>query len=327
MVASFRRLSILGFNLLAILLSIGIFPATSPGQEYPTKPIQLIMSWPPGGLAPVLSGLVVEEAKKYLSKPVLVVYKTGGGGTIGGGYVAKSPPDGYTLLFARPSHISTPIVQKSDYSIDDFEIIGQIATGPLTLAVKADAPWKTLRELINYAKKNPGLLTCGTSGTYSSVHFHFLRIERQFGIKLSYVPFKGSGDALAALAGGHISLSTKYPGEGEPLVDSGKIKVLTVFDSKRCKFYPNIPTSSEEGFDAEASAWAVLMAPKGTPKPILNTWEDLIRKMASDRSFIDKAEKLHIEIEFKSAADSKKIVLKEFEDFSKIAKELGLKPT
>jgi tripartite-type tricarboxylate transporter receptor subunit TctC len=251
--------------------------------------------------------MVSEEAKKYLPKPVITVFKPGAAGTIGAYHVAKAPPDGYTLLMGTVGHIVVaPFIQKLDYTPQDFEIMGQIALNPFTFCVRADAPWGNLKELVAYAKKNPGVVTCGNSGTYTAMHLTAMRFEQAAGIKLTHVPFKGGADCMTNVAGGHASMGIRVLGEGEPLVEAGKVRVLSVFDSKRCKFYPDVPTTKEEGFDVEAGAWAVLMAPKGTPKRILATWENIVKQITHDKAFIEKADKLKMNIEFKSAVDFQK---------------------
>jgi tripartite-type tricarboxylate transporter receptor subunit TctC len=208
----------------------------------------------------------------------------------------------------------------------DFEIMAQIATAPLTLAVPVGSPFKTLSDLVNEAKKNPGTVSCGNAGTYGGIHLPMIRFEKIAGIKLNHVPFKGSSPAMTALAGGHVMSAARFPAEGEPLVEAGKVRILTIFDSKRCKFYPNVPTSKEEGFPMEAMAWRTIFAPKGTPKAVLTYWNNIIKKVTEDRSFIEKAEKLKMNIEFKSAEDLKRDIQKEIQNFSELAKELGLKP-
>jgi tripartite-type tricarboxylate transporter receptor subunit TctC len=136
----------------------------------------------------------------------------------------------------------------------------------------------------------------------------------------------GGANAVTALAGGHVSSVARFPGEGEALIEAGKVRLLTVFDSKRCKFYPNVPTSQEEGYPMEAVGWATLMGPKGVPKHIVKFWETIIEKITRDAAFIDRAEKIKMNIEFKSAEEFKKHLQKEVQDFSAVAKELGLKP-
>ncbi len=312
----------------AVLVPIVLYPSFSQGQEYPTQTVQIIGCWPPGGFTTILAPMVSEEAKKYLSKPVITVFKPGAAGTIGAYYVAKSPPDGYTLLMGTVGHIVVaPFIQKLDYTPQDFEIMGQIALNPFTFCVRADAPWQNLKELVAYAKKNPGVVTCGNSGTYTAMHLTAMRFEQVAGIKLTHVPFKGGADSMTNVAGGHASMGIRVLGEGEPLVDAGKVRVLSILDSKRCKFYPDVPTTKEEGFAVEAGAWAVLMAPKGTPKRILTTWENIINQITHDKSFIEKADKLKMNIEFKSAEDFQKYYQEKINEYGEMIKKMGLKPS
>jgi tripartite-type tricarboxylate transporter receptor subunit TctC len=321
-----RFLRILGVISVVIVFSAVLFPSFSIGQEYPTKIINLVLPQPPGGTGPILGTMLAEESKKYMKQPMIIVYKVGAGGTIGASYVAHSAPDGYTLLLARPAHISAaPSVEKLDYTALDFEPMGQILSSPLTLLVRADAPWKTLAEFVDYAKKNPGMVTVGTSGAYTSVHLHGLRFEKLAGVKFTFVPFVGGPAAITALAGGHVTCVNRFPGEGEALIDAGKLRVLTVYDSKRNDYYPKVPTSGEAGYPLEAVGWGTLMGPKGMPKKIVTFWEDIIRKITHDQSFVSKADKLKMDIEFKSIEDFKKRLHAELADFSVIIKDLGLK--
>ena len=318
------------YFVLAALAIWGVWatmPPAAVGQSYPTKPIQLIVSWPPGGVSPILSTLIAEESKKYLPKPVVVNYKTGAAGTIGASFVAKSPPDGYTMLLARAGHIScAPYVQKVDYDPLDFVTTGQLTREPGTLAVKADAPWKNLRELVDYARKNPVAVTCGISGTYGPTHLLMLRFEQVVGAKFNYVPFKGSGDAMTGLAGGHVMSVCRWPGEGEPLITAGKVRDLTVFAPTRASFYPQVPTAAEEGFPLEGEGYTTVMGPKGTPPEVIKVWEDFIRKLAEDKSFVKKAEELHLIIDYQDATHFKEYLARQIEATKALVKRLDLKP-
>jgi len=321
-----RFWSVFSLVFIILIFPFVVGPCPSWGQDYPTKPVQIVSCWSPGGFTPIMAVLLAEESKKYLSQPAVAVFKPGAAGTIGAYAVATSPPDGYTLLMATMSHTAIiPQIQKVDYAPQDFEHMGQVANNPFTLVVRADSPWKSLKDLVNDAKKNPGLFTCGNSGANGAHHLTALRFEKIAGIKLTHVPFKGDADSMSALAGGHIGMSLRSPGGGEALIEGGKLKVLTVFDSQRCKFYPQVPTSKEEGFPLEAGAWAVLMAPKGTPKGVLTTWENIIKKATEDKSFNEKADKARMNIVYRSAEDFKKYYLGKVQEFGEILKELGFK--
>ncbi len=322
----FSFLRLLGFFLL-IPLAITVSPSLSLGQDYPTRTIEMIAPFPPGGLGPLVASLVAEEAKKYLPKPMVVVHKPGAAGTIGAYYVAKAAPDGYTIMLTAPASITVAhLIVKFEFSALDFDLIAGAAAAPLTLAVRTDAPWKNLKEMIAYAKQNPGTVTCGNPGTNSSTALYALLFEKMVGIKLTHVPFKGSADSMTAVAGGHTMIAARYPAEAEGLVDAGKVRILSVLDAQRCKFYPNTPTSKEEGYPfAIIKSWRAVMAPKGLPKPILAKLEDTMKKITSDQAFVEKAGKLKIGIEFLSGEDLRKDLQEDMKKFADLVKELGLK--
>lgn len=306
------------------MLVFATMPAKA--QDYPSKPISLVLPQPPGGTGPILGMMLAEAAKKYIKQPVVIDYRVGAGGTVGASYVAHAKPDGYTLLLARPAHsTAAPSVEKLDYDASNFEPMGQLLTSPLTLVVQANSPWKNLKDLVAYAKAHPGEVTCANSGNYSSLHLHALRFEKVTGIKLTHIPFVGGANAVTAVAGGHVKCATRFPGEGEALIDSGKVRVLAVFSSKRDKFYPDVPTAAEEGFPIEAVGWAALVGPKGTPSDVVATWEDILRKVTQDKEFLAAADKLKMNIEFRSAADVKAYLATEMTEFRKLAVSLGLR--
>jgi tripartite-type tricarboxylate transporter receptor subunit TctC len=326
MIRKFRFWRVLWLIFLMPLATM-VLPSFSWGQEYPTKPIELIAPFPPGGLGPLVASLVAEEAKKYISKPMVVVHKPGAAGTIGAYYVGKAPADGYTLMLTAPATIITAhLIQNYEFSLENFDFIAGVAAAPLTLAVRANAPWKNLTQLIQYAKQNPGVVTCGNPGANSSTHLYMILFEKMTGIKLTHVPFKGTADAMTALAGGHTMTAARYPSEGEPLVDAGKVRILSVLDSKRSKFYPDTPTSTEEGYGmAVLKSWRAVMGPRGIPKPILTLLENTMKKITADPAFIEKAEKLKIGVEFRAGEDLRRDLQKDTKDVADLVKELNLK--
>lgn len=318
----FNFLRFIGVISLVILCSLLVLPSVSLGQEYPTKPIQLVVTWAPGGIVGTFATMLAEKAKEYIPKPVVVIYKPGASGSIGTQYVSQAEPDGYTLILVKQAQLYAPLFEKMTYSYRDFESICHTVSSPMGIAVKQDAPWKTLRELIDYAKKNPSLVTMGNAGLRTSQYLTMLKFEKMAGIKLTHVPFKGgANESLPALAGGHISCAVRYGGDVEALFESGKLRLLTVFDSKRSKLYPNVPASKEEGFDMEIFSWTGLMAPKGTPKAILKYWENFMEKLSRDKMFTDKAEKLKMVFEFMKGEDFMKYLDKDITDISEIIKQ------
>jgi tripartite-type tricarboxylate transporter receptor subunit TctC len=193
--------------------------------------------------------------------------------------------------------------------------------------MRADLPIAGIgrKRHVAFAKAHPGEVTCANSGNYSSLHLHALRFEKVAGIKLTHIPFVGGANAVTAVAGGHVQCATRFPGEGEALIDAGKVRVLTVFSSKRDAFYPDVPTSAEAGFPLEAIGWGALVGPKGTPKEVVALWEGILRQVTQDPAFLAAANKLKLNIEFKSAAEVRTSLDQEMGEFTKLAKTLGLR--
>ncbi len=325
--ARFKLGRILGFATLGLLALEILVPGPIGAASYPTKPIDLIVCWQPPGVGDTLARLLAEEAKKFLPKPIIVSNRPGASGTIGAYQISKAAPDGYTLMLGRAGHLLTaPLAQKVEYNPLDFEALGQMTREPVTFAVRSDAPWKTLTELIQYAKKNPGAVTCGNAGTYSSLHLEAVRFEKLAGIELTHVPFKGSGDAMNAVAGGHTMMVSRNPGEGEPLIDAGKVRVLSVLDTKRCKFYPQVPASSEEGIPMSPVGFTAIMAPKGTPREVMKVWQDFLQQVVKEKSFVEKAESLKINLEYLNGDDFKKYLAKQIQEYGKMTRQMGLNP-
>ncbi len=325
--ARFKLGSILGFVSLGLLALEILFPGSIGAVSYPIKSIDLIVCWQPPGVGDTLARLIAEEAKKFLPKPIIVSNRPGASGTIGAYQISRAAPDGYTLMLGRAGHLLTaPLAQKVEYNPLDFEALGQMTREPVTLAVRADAPWKTLTEFIEYAKKNPGAVTCANAGTYSSLHLEAVRFEKLAGIQLNHVPFKGSGDAMNSVAGGHTMMVSRNPGEGEALIDAGKVRVLSVLDSRRSKFYPQVPASSEEGIPMVPVGFTAIMAPKGTPKEVVKVWEDLLKKLVNEKSFVQKAESLKINLEYLNGDDFKKYLTKQIQEYGKMTRQMGLNP-
>ena len=191
------------FLIFLIPLATMILPSHSAGQEYPTKPIELILPYPPGGQAPLVASLLAEEAKNYLPKPVIVIHKPGAGGTIGAYYVAKSPADGYTLLLTSVPNITISYLNLGfQYSPQDYEPIAGVVAGPLIMVVRPDSPWKNLKDLVTFVKQNPEVVTCGVTGIGSTTYLNVNYFAKNAGMKLNYVPFTGGPAAVTALAGG-----------------------------------------------------------------------------------------------------------------------------
>src|SRR5215510_7909490 len=236
-------------------------------QAYPVKPIRIVVPLAPGGGVDITSRTVGAKMAEGLKQNVIIDNRPGGATVMGTELVAKSPPDGYTLVMASTSHAIHGILHKLPFDpIKDFAAVSLVATAPLVLVVHPSVPVKTVKELVALAKKNPGRLNFGSSGNTSVLHLAGEMFNVMAGVKTVHVPYKGTGPALIELIAGQIEMMFSTPVATFPHVRSGKLRGLAMTGSKRSQAAPELPTVSEaalQGFSAEA--WYGLLAPAGTP--------------------------------------------------------------
>jgi len=259
-------------------------------DSYPSKPIALVVPFPPGGVADIVARPAADAMGRFLRQPVVIENKPGAGGGIGMGYVAKAKPDGYTLLLALSSISILPeadkVIGRSPlYQLDQLVPIARLTADPTVLAVRADAPWKTLQELVADAKRRPGAITYGSSGNYGTMHMPMEMFAAAAGIKLLHVPYTGGGPAVVALLGGNVDAISSGPSTVIQHVKAGKLRVLASWGDKRLASLPDTPTLSEAGFDAVFFQWSALFAPAGTPEPVLAKLREAARAVAADSRF------------------------------------------
>ncbi len=257
-------------------------------QEYPVKPVTLVNPMGAGGSHDLTMRAVASVATDYLGQPVIVQVRAGGGGAIGSELVAKASPDGYTLLAGGPGWNSTlPAVEERSKGPDDLVAVCRINYSPTILTVRPDAPFKTFKEMINWGKANPGKLVYGHTGPWGAADMPWKQIMRKTGITSRVVPHDGGGPALTAILGGHIDLTGGFAAQSLPHIKAGKLRVLAVLDYARDPDLPDVPTAREEGVDVVYLMWRGILAPKGTPRPIIDKLATAFRKMTEDRSVID----------------------------------------
>jgi tripartite-type tricarboxylate transporter receptor subunit TctC len=260
-------------------------------DAYPSKPISLVVPFPPGGVADIVARPFGEAMSRNLATPVVVENKAGAGGGIGMGYVAKAKPDGYTLLLALSSISILPEADKITgrtpmFQLDQLVPIARLTADPTVLAVRAESPWKTLAEFVADAKKRPGAISYGSSGNYGTMHVPMEMFAGRADIKLLHVPFTGAGPAVIALLGGTIDAVASGPSTVIQHVKAGKLRVLASWGDKRLASLPDVPTLAELGYDAVFFQWSGLFAPAGTPEPVLARLREAARVAASDPRFV-----------------------------------------
>ena len=256
---------------LAILAAFAFASAAS-AQQYPNKPIRIINPWTPAGPAELLARTIGVKLQESLGQPVLIESRPGANGTIGATFVAKSAPDGYTILFSHvgPMAIHPAVAASMPYdTLKDFEPITQVAAGALVLLVRNDIPAKSVPELVAYAKANAGKLSCGSVGPASTTHFACEMFNMMGGVSTIHVPYKGSAPVVTDMLGGQIAISFLNIAGVTGQLKANQLRALAVTTLKRSPVLPDLPALNELMPGFEVNSWYGMMAPAGTPKAIV----------------------------------------------------------
>ena len=259
-------------------------------QDYPGRPITLIVPFPPGGVADNVARPVALALGKQLGQAVIIENKQGAGGGIGMAQVAKAKGDGYTLLLALSSISIIPEADKvlgraPLFTLDQLTPIARFTADPVVLAVRAESPWKTYADFIAYAKANPKKINYGSSGNYGTMHVPMEMLGSVSGASFTHVPFTGAAPAVTALLGGSLDAVASGPSTVVQHVKAGKLRVLANWGPERHPALPDVPTLRELGVTVEFAQWAGLFAPSATPEPIVNALRKAARDMQDDAAF------------------------------------------
>jgi tripartite-type tricarboxylate transporter receptor subunit TctC len=255
-------------------------------QGYPTKPITLIVPFPAGGATDVQARALAQAASTELKGQIVVLNQPGVSGTLGPATMARqAAADGYTIAITPGTVLRQPHLQKVTYDpLKDFSYIINVTAYTHGIAVGKDAPWKDLKELLAYAKANPGKVSYGTVGRGSTAHIAMERLGKAAGVQFNFVPFKGASEVFLSLSGGHLDVSAEA-GFGVT-VDSGKARLLAVFNDKRLKHRPDVPTVKDAGYDVVMNGSYGIAGPKGMDPKIVQALHDAFKKAMNDPGFI-----------------------------------------
>ena len=280
-----------GFTALAVAtLAVATLPLAAQAQTpalapaaWPTKPIRIVMPYAPGGSSDIITRLVAERMAARLGQPVVVETKPGASGIIGTDYVAKSAPDGYTLLMSNSAITSNPWLYKLPYNTErDLVPVTMMASAPNMLVTHPGVPAKTVKELIDYAKANPGKLSIGTSGPGQGSHLASELLKQSAGIEPLIVQYKGTGASLQDLLSGHVMASFGTLPGLVPHVKAGKLRAIAVASRERSPALPDTPTIAETLPGFEMDTWFAIFAPGGTPAPIVDRLQKEIAAALAD---------------------------------------------
>jgi tripartite-type tricarboxylate transporter receptor subunit TctC len=307
----------------AIILSWSLAVAMPvPAAEFPTKEVQIIVPYAAGGATDLVFRALAASTSKYLGRAVVVVNKPGGGGTVGVTEAMQARADGYTLLTAITPLTILPHQVKTAFTYRDFDPVINVVQDPAMFQVRSDAPWKSLKEFLDYARKNPGLITVGNSGAGGGVHLIALAFEKAAGVSFNHIPFAGGGPSVTALLGGHINAVSVSPPEGIPHVKAGKLRIIALFSEKRMPDFPEVPTVGEQGVEFTMGQWRGLAAPKGTPPEVIQKLHDAFKQGMGDPAFVKNAADMSVALAYLGPAEFGKLMAADHERYAKLVAEI-----
>ncbi len=302
------------------------FVLTANAQDYPSKPIRWIVPFPPGGGADATARTISQKMAENTGKTIIVDYRAGAGGNIGTELVARSAPDGYTILQTTNGHAIQPHLRKLSWDpLKDFIPITVVASYPLLIAVHPSVPARDLKELIAYAKANPGKLTYGSSGPGGPLHIGAEIFKQAAGVDILHVPYKGNAPMTLAVVVGEVSMVFDSMTGPLPQIRAGKLRAIGYMGEKRSPQLPDVPTAKEQGVPAVYAAWNGMMAPAGTPPEAIAWLHREIVKAVASKEVTERLAGLGYEPGTLPQAEFARMVAADVERFGKIIREVGIR--
>lgn len=274
--------------------------AAAPGalaqNNWPEKPITMVVPFPPGGVADTVARPVAEALSRELRQPVVVDNKAGAGGAVGIGFVARAPADGYTVLLSLSSISILPeadaiLARKPAYQMNQFKPIARFTADPTVLVVRADAPWKTLAEFIADARTKPGTYNYGSSGNYGTMHVPMEMLKNAAGFRMTHIPYTGAGPAVMALLAGQVDAVASGPATVVQQINAGKLRALAHWGDQPLAALPGVPSLQQAGYDVKFAQWSGLFVPAGTPDEVIRKLRAASAKVATDPAVAQVIEK------------------------------------
>jgi tripartite-type tricarboxylate transporter receptor subunit TctC len=295
---------VFAFAFLALVSNVGVAQ-----EAYPSRAVTMVVPFPPGGVADIVGRPLAAMMEKTLKHPVVVVNRTGAGGALGMREVARAAPDGYTILMALSSISIFPVSERVNgkqpaYELKDFAPIALVTADPTVLVVRADSPYKTVKDFVEAAKAKPGKINYSSSGVYGTLHVAMEIFANAAGIKLFHVPYGGGGPAVTALLGGQVEASAQGPAAAIGQIRGGKMRALAGWGTERLKLLPELPTFKELGYeDVEFYIWSGVFVPAATPAPVTTRLREAVKAAASSEDFRNAMEKVSTPVSYLDAPE------------------------
>ncbi len=308
--------------------STSVLTAPTFAQTYPLRPIKVIVPWPAGGNADVTIRPLLNRMSQVLAQPIVVENRAGATGQVGSAIAARAVPDGYSLLQLSSSTVLNSVLS-SDRTVDllrDFEPIGLAASTPMVLEVHPSVPARTLVELIDYVRANPGKLSYASGGIGTTAHLLSELLKLKTGLDITHVPYQGGAPAVADLMGGHVSMYFDVLPTALPMAKNGRVRILGIAAPRRSPMLPDAPTFAEMGFaDIEGSVWVAMMAPKGTPVSVIARLNEAMSIAIADPSVRQRLDAIGAVPEQGTPAGLAALIRKESEKWADVVNRSKIK--
>jgi tripartite-type tricarboxylate transporter receptor subunit TctC len=309
-----------------LALVASLLLALPAAAQYPDKPVTLLAGYPPGGLLDIVARLVAEGMKPKFPRGLTVVNRPGAAGSVAVAEMARSSPDGYTIIVTPHSAlvIAAQLQDLAYKTPDNYDpVINLVSYYPM-IAVRTESEHKTIRELIDDARANPGKIRVGSPGEGTSSHLNLEELMHHAGVKMIHVPFQGWGQSSPALLGGHIEALVAQPGELKGQVDGKRMRVLVAFQPKRHPVFPDVPTAKELGWDVANGVWYMLMASKGTPAPVVRYLHDAARAAIEDPKFAENMAGRGVDVDYRPGLALRADLWREYKLHTEILRRIGM---
>ncbi|MCE7527937.1 tripartite tricarboxylate transporter substrate binding protein [Polynucleobacter sp. IMCC 30228] len=312
----------------ATLSALSLYSTSAQAQNYPTRTVKMIVPLTPGSGADIAGRIAAKTLTDIWKQPVIIENRPGAGGLIGTGVVVNSEPDGYTLLVQSASYAANPaIYKKLPYDLKSLTDVNILGNSPYALVVSAESPYKTIKDLVNAAKAQPGILPFASAGVGSSTHLAAEYFNQTMGIKMLHVPYKGSPEAIQETISGRTAYYMAPLQTAIAQIQGGKVRALGVTSATRAEAAPEIPTIAEQGFpNFEIGLWVGVWAPSATPKAVLQKINTDINRALQDPELKTAYAKAGITIKLMNLAETEKFVNSEITKYQRIAKDANIEP-
>lgn len=295
-------------------------------DPYPTKTVELVVAYQPGGGSDNTARAIADTAKAYFSQPILVVNKPGASGSIGWAYVVSGPPDGHKLSLMNPEMMVVPLMGIGKTTIDQFQPIARFTDDPSSVTVRADAPWKTVDEFLAYAKAHPGKVTVSNAGNGTIPHMAAAALAEKAGVSFSHIPYQGSAPAILGLLAGDVQATTVAYAELKQHVEAGKLRTLAVMADRRVAGLADAPTLKERGLDLQFSVWRGIGLPKGAPAAALAKWREVAKQVYDNPHFQATLVKQSLTLSWADTPEFAADIERQHAAFKTLVPKLDLKP-